>query len=324
MESIFIQNVRYKLQKRVRRLNGADFEQFPFLVKQFRIFLDESPLLSAMIQELTAKVPDYLESVARISSEEDSFGESEAGSAAVGYGVLRKYAEQTKPDALFAFTSAYGEMPEILDRFRARYLEPFYEYLDEHLDDHSFVLSTLVRYKHACEWFRRQQMHGLWDSDTKRGELLLALNMYEYLHERGIEFHIQPTSASGEPDMISLQEGSREPLIADAKVFNPERNHGKSYLIRGFHQVYRYACDYNEAIGYLIIFNTSVRPIRFVLRNPAASVPQILFNHKTIFLLEIDLFPHSETASKRGVPDAVEITEDEITTPPQVKSEVTV
>jgi hypothetical protein len=318
MESLFIQNIRYKLQKRVRRLNGAEFEQFLFLLKEFWIFLDDSPLLSSMVQELLAKVPDYMESVARISSQQQIFGENEAESAAIGCGVLSQYAEQGRPDALFRFVSPL-DVRQMLDRFRTRYLDPFYEYLDEHLDDRSYVLSSLIRYKHACEWFRRQQLYAQWEGDTKRGEHLLALNMYEYLHERGIEFHIQPTSASGEPDMISLQAGSHEPLIADAKVFNSERNHGKSYLIRGFHQVYRYACDYNEAIGYLIIFNTSARPIRFVLRNPTAPVPQILFNHKTIFLLEIDLFPHAETASKRGVPDAVEITEDEMVATPQAE-----
>lgn len=84
--------------------------------------------------------------------------------------------------------------------------------------------------------------------------------MYEYLHGCGMEFYIEPTSASGEADMISLQSDSQDPLIADAKVFNPERSHGKAYVIKGVHQLYRYACDYNEAVGYLIIFNTSARP----------------------------------------------------------------
>jgi hypothetical protein len=202
VESPFIQNVRYKLQKRVRRLNGAEFEQFLFLLKQFWIFLDDSPLLSAMVQELLAKVPDYTESVARISSQREIFGENEAESAAIGCGMLRKYAECDRPDALFQFVSPL-DMHQMLDHFRARYLDPFYEYLDEHLDDRSYVLSSLIRYKHACEWFRRHQLYAQWEADTKCGEHLLGLNMYEYLHERGIEFHIQPTSASGEPDMIS-------------------------------------------------------------------------------------------------------------------------
>jgi hypothetical protein len=212
MESLFLQNVRYKLQKRVRRLNGADFEQFLFLLKEFWIFFGESPLLNAMAQELLAKVPDYAESVARVSGQEEIFGENEAESAAIGYGVLKAYSECNQPTDLFQFVSAHGESDRMLDRFRSLYLEPFYEYLDEHLDDRSHVLHSLLRYNHACEWFRRQRLYSQWDAETKRGEHLLALDMYEYLHERGIEFHIQPTSASGEPDMIALQSGSREPL----------------------------------------------------------------------------------------------------------------
>jgi hypothetical protein len=320
MESLYLQNVRYKLQKRIRRLNGADFDQFLFLLKEFWIFFCESPLLCAMAQELLARVPAYGESVARVCAREEIFGENEAESAAIGYGVLEAYSKCDRPADLFQFVAIY-ENDKMLDRFRSRYLDPFYEYLDEHLDDRRYVLYSLLRYKHACEWFRRQRLYVQWEADTRRGEHLLALDMYEYLHEQGIEFHIQPSSASGEPDMISLQSGSSEPLIADAKVFNPERNHGKAYLIRGFHQVFRYACDYNEAIGYLIIFNTSPRPIRFILHEATASVPQIVFNHKTIFLLEIDLYPHPDTASKRGVPDAVEIAEDEIVAPPSAEPE---
>ena len=311
MESSFIQNVRYKLQKRVRRLNGADTQQFLFLLKEFWGFLDDSPLLSATVHELLARVPDYADSVAQITPMNEVFGASEAESAAIGCGMLRKYAESFDPFSIQQ-SGMRNSMEETLEHFRTRYLDPFYEYLDEHLDDRNYVLGSLIRYKHVCEWFRRDQLYCLWNGDTKRGEHLLAFNMYEYLHEQGVDFQIEPTSASGEPDMVSLQAGSREPLIADAKVFNPDRGHGKAYLIKGFHQVHRYVCDYNETVGYLVIFNTGERPIRFALRNAAAPVPQILFNHKTIFLLEIDIFPHIESASKRGVPDAVEICEDEI------------
>jgi hypothetical protein len=37
-----------------------------------------------------------------------------------------------------------------------------------------------------------------------------------------------------------------------------------------------------------------------------------VLNHKTIFFVVIDLYPHEETASQRPQPDVVEISEDEI------------
>ena len=61
--------------------------------------------------------------------------------------------------------------------------------------------------------------------------------------------------------MVSLQQ-SNDPLIADAKIFNPEAGKSKSYILRGFHQLYQYTCDYNQSIGYLVIFNTSQTPLR--------------------------------------------------------------
>jgi hypothetical protein len=35
MDSDYVQSVRYKLQKRFRRLNGADWKIFPSYVRQF-------------------------------------------------------------------------------------------------------------------------------------------------------------------------------------------------------------------------------------------------------------------------------------------------
>ncbi len=65
-------------------------------------------------------------------------------------------------------------------------------------------------------------------------------------------------------------------------------------------------------MGYLIIFNTSNKQLRFAVAGSAAPLPRGVLNHKTIFFLVIDLYPHEKTASKRPQPDVVEITEDEI------------
>ena len=281
MESQYLQNIRYKLQKRVRRLNGANFESFLYRLKAFWAFFDESPLLTTVVQELLSRVPDNLKTLDRLWAGELLYGENEAESAAMGYGMLRRFAAQDRPDALLNLES--GEVHDIVESFRTKYLEPFYEYLDEHLDDRRYVLHSLLRYKQVCEWFRREELYAAATSDSRRGEHHLAFKLYEYLHERGLEFSIEPSSASGEADMVAIQEGSSEPLIADAKIFNPEASKGKSYLIRGFHQVHRYTCDYNEPIGYLIIFNTSGRPLRFVLQEASDSVPRVVYDRRQSF-----------------------------------------
>ncbi|MFZ0820562.1 MAG: hypothetical protein WAM91_10870, partial [Candidatus Acidiferrales bacterium] len=177
--------------------------------------------------------------------------------------------------------------------------------------DWSFIIGTLCRYKHSCEWFRREKLYELWKSDTRRGERLLAFDLYEYLYERGVEFHIEPMSASGEADMVSVQ-AHTEPLIADAKIFNTDGNQGPSYLKKAIRQIYQYTCDYNQADGYLVIFNPSGKLLRLELSSSAGTIPRIIYNLKTIFLLTIDIFPYSESASRRGVPESIVITESQI------------
>jgi hypothetical protein len=154
-------------------------------------------------------------------------------------------------------------------------------------------------------------LYALWNSDTQRGEKRLALKLYEYLHSQGIIFTIEPKSASGKADLVSSQISS-EPLIADAKIFNPEKGKSAPYILKGFRQIYQYTSDFNEPIGYLIIFNTSDKQLRFVLASNTDLLPKVVVNNKNIFFLVIDLYPHETSASKRPQPDVIEITEQQI------------
>jgi hypothetical protein len=312
MQSNYLQNVRYKLQKRIRRLNGSHSDQFLFVLKQFWVFFESYPILTAVTDELLAKFPNAGADVEKLFQGQGLYGDNEAESAAMGYGVLKRYAAQDDPffyNCLAAVVMAEGDRQ--LDTFRQIYLDPFYEYVDEHLDDRNFILYCLERYKRTCEWFDRHRLFQIWNTETQRGEKLLALDLYKYLFEQGVEFHIEPWSASGEADMVATQ-ASDNPLIADVKVFNPARSKGKAYVIRALQQVHTYTCDYNQPLGYVVIFNTSASQLRFALTNPAQPAPRVLFNNKTVFFIVIDIFPHSEPASQRKILDIVEITEEEL------------
>ena len=95
---------------------------------------------------------------------------------------------------------AGGNAHECLEKVRDVFLEPFYEYVDEHLDDQQAILYFLHRYKHRCEWFHAEQLRQAVRHDTHKGEKTLALDLYEFLHDQGIDFHIEPHSTSGIPD----------------------------------------------------------------------------------------------------------------------------
>jgi hypothetical protein len=233
--------------------------------------------------------------------------------AAVCLGVLRRFTEKgDSRDARRYIVPQRGtSYADFLSEFSEFYLDPFYEYLDERLDNPKFILGQLIRFKHLCEWFRRDDLFKLWENNQQSGEKALAKKLYEFLFIEGVHIHIEPSSISGEADMVSSQEGE-ERLIADVKIFNPDKSKSARYIIQGFRQVWQYAADYNSAMGYLLIFNTSNKQLRFAVSGTADPIPHITLNHKTIFFLTIDLFPHETSASKRPQAEVVEVTEKDL------------
>ena len=63
--------------------------------------------------------------------------------------IGNKYGQKTKHD-------------DALGDFRKQFLEPFYGYVDENIDDQCAILYLLKKYKHRCEWFRREKLFKLW------------------------------------------------------------------------------------------------------------------------------------------------------------------
>src|SRR5271157_3436966 len=100
MHDAFVQVIRYKLQKRVRRLNSADYQHFPMLLRVFFHFFDNSPILSGVRDELLARVSeqDVPATVDRILKGQAVYGTTEAESAAMGYCFLKKIAEEPDND----------------------------------------------------------------------------------------------------------------------------------------------------------------------------------------------------------------------------------
>lgn len=315
MDKSYIQNLRYKLQKRYRKLNSADYKHFDIALLQFWKYLMSYPVYKGILDLLEMRSKKSKDDVDKILNEKVAlFGEDENEAIDIAYLIVKKSLEAENSDVIFRVAFHYshkGDRNEALDYWKDVFLEPLYEFIDEQLDDQKAILSLLNRYKCKCEWFQREYLYNLWESNTKRGEKLLANNLYEYLYDQGIDFFIEPSSISGEVDLISAQ-SSDDPLLADIKIFNPSKSKGQQYICSGFNQVYTYTLDYNEPFGYLIIFKTCEDDLRFSLANQEISTPFVLHNNKTIFLITIDIFPHSKSASKRGTLKTIEITEDDL------------
>jgi hypothetical protein len=186
-----------------------------------------------------------------------------------------------------------------------------YDYIDEKLDDQRLLLGLLKKYKQKCEWFQRDYLYKLCSNNPPKGEKMLVNHLYKYLHDQGIQFSIEPQSASGEADLVSIQSGE-EAIVADAKIFWPEKGKGTNYICKGFNQTYLYTTDYNEPFGYLVIFNMAEKDLRFSLENYSLNFPFIVHNAKTIYFITIDLFLHETSASERGKIKSYIITENDL------------
>lgn len=317
MEAQIIQNLRHKLQKRVQRLNVADVDTFILYLQHFWRFFDRHAIYVGIISLLVSKYPNIESDTVDILNGEVLSGESEEEAAVIGYSVLRKISELAYASRIYQIAQLYAQnsskKQDITEIIRFTFLEPFSEYVDEQLDNRKIILSLLIRYKHRSEWFYRNHLLHLSQNDSQRAEKMLALDFYSYLYDQGLDFTIEPSSLSGEIDIAAAQ-GTDDPLLADAKIFDAS-DRGKRYIRKAFNQIYTYTQQYNEPFGYLLIFKITDRDLSFSLSNNFLNIPVVIYNHKTIFLITIDIYSHSKPVSQRNPLSSIVITEEELIQP---------
>jgi len=301
MNHDILQNTRYKLQRRYRRFHGAEGHVVYPAAMAFWTWVTSNEMSGSIVADLRAAGAQHEAMATEVVAGQKSWlPDSELEAVAIGIAFLDELVSSAD-QRLFTIVGAtyQGLMSEDpVELIRDLFLEPLYDAIDERLDDERAVLGCLLRFKHTCEWFRRQRMHSAWKEDTTRGERRLCKVMYEYLFEQGLPITIEAETASGSPDFISPQ-GANNPLVADAKVYVPSGSRGATYLAKGFGQLVRYAEDLNQPVAYLVVFVTDAKGIRFELPS-SAGVPYTRHNGKTVFILAIDIHPHEVSASKRG------------------------
>jgi len=315
-------NLRVKLRTRRSAIASCGFEDFLPLTKQYFAFLDSNPVLKAVIAELLARNQQSITEVQNTNrNSRRAYGTTAEEAATIAYVVWREFASQ---NVIHGFHShaLHGDFNESSGIYKDWYVEPLFNYLDEILDDANIVLALLIRYKQKVEWYKREYVLALYQSDTGRGETNVKQHMFEFLFDQGLPFHVEPVSASGEPDVVSLHD-SQHHFIGEVKIFDSE-NRGKSYIKKAFYQAYRYCLDYNEPLAYLIVFNVSKRQLRVELPSGPDGVPRFEYNHKTIFLVVIDVHEREGTASTLGIADTVTISAaeliNEVNKAPQTRS----
>ena len=304
MHNDSLQQIRYKLQSRFRSVKGSNYQNFVLHLVHLLKFLDSTSITRSVVDLLSKKYGDVIAKNDENLNNESALlsGKDTEEHAALALGILRRWGSfesSAKWVGESLFVSRAAEHDARLSQVISDYVHPLYQHIDESLDDNRAVLAHLFRYKHRTEWYRREELYRKYSEETGKGERHLADDLYLYLHDQGIDFIVEPHTVSGIPDLlVYANEFNR--IVADAKVFDPDRGKNLSYLAKGFHQVYTYLNDYNEPFGYLVIFNLSGKDLTLDVSGVDTQIPYATHNGKTIFLHVIDIFPYEASASKRG------------------------
>ena len=301
----YLRNLRVRLQERRNRLFKAGYIAYDAELRYLLQFLADNPYTRSLLATLDVSTSvDFEQWATELSNAWPvQFPQSEEGRAKVCYGILKQCANGRngqvliKWGSLFSLESAFDPM---LRDFTEAIVDPFVNFLHDQIDDEGNVLYLIERFKLKAEWFRREELYLLYEKDTSVGEASLDQELRASLFEGGVDYPFsQPSSPSGEADIVALL-GSDDPLVLEVKVFDPDRHKGKSHLRQGFHQVLRYANDYNQSLGYLVIFNCSDKQLVISAEEATgAEFPtRITYGGKTFFTIPIDVHPGTVSASK--------------------------
>ncbi len=184
-----------------------------------------------------------------------------------------------------------------INLLRDTFFLPFYEYLDEHIEDYGIILYILQRFKFRTETFDGEHIYTLYKSDPKRSESLLDKEVRKFLFDQGVDYPLStPLSTSWRSDLVADLH-TDDPLVLEIKILDLERGYDRSYIRKGFRQIYDYANDYNKNVGYRLIFNASEVDLNFNLRSK--SEPKIELNGKTFYIVVVDIYPDTVPSSKK-------------------------
>ena len=300
----YLHNLRVRLQERRNRLFKTGYRTYDGELLYLLQFLDGNQYTRSLLNELEVSTAvDFEQWVSEQGIRNVQFPHSEAGRAKVCYGILKRCASDNNGEEWVRWTRAFSSETNFDAKFRdltEAVVDPFVNFLHDQIDDGGNILYLLERFKLKAEWFRREELYGLYQGDTSVGESSLDQELRASLFEGGVDYPFsQPSSPSGKADIVALL-GSDDPLVLEIKVFDPDRSRGKSNLRQGLHQVLRYANDYNQSLGYLVMFNCSDRQL--VISSEEASgaefPPRITYGGKTFFAIPIDIHPDIASASK--------------------------
>lgn len=300
--------IKFQLNNKAENVLNSREENFKSELKIFFDFIKNTPLLNAILIELeqmTFDLDKYLQDGRhrRFIHFPDNYNEKMSLCLKIMGGFI-----ESKFGALsgvFLNITSSRNPDEITRTIARQYFYPLFIHFYEGIIEQSNMLYLLTRYRYRTEWFHKERLMALFQTDTKHGEDNLTLDLQEYLHSQGIDYPFStPHSPSGRADLVGLLE-SADPMVLEVKLFNLAQGYDKGYIRKGLTQAYRYSIDYGKPAGYLLIYNLDSRDINF---EGNEVVKTIILGNKIIYIIVVNIFDNGKTASelKKPLPYIIE------------------
>lgn len=328
MDDSFNQQLRSlkRHQKTIR--NAKQYQTLHFAVKRLVNLINSDVVLRGIIDELEGKTED-IENVRKaahilIGSDEghrsDEF-ENEFQFLLRSYFVLEICSGGNtgiEHKAAEPLCKEPSNEEERYEKFELILVDPVIDYLVDELDAQKYVLSSLIKYKQKIEWFNKTKLQKIIGEEKKKTktnnkiENILNIGIYEYLHDKGVEFYLEAISAESRSrvDLIGAQ-GSNPQLLLDGKYLE-NSSQAKSQICDAFGQVFKYTQQYNRQFGYVICFKNIANNISFDFPKSGYIIPSVVFEEKTIFFIVVDIFYDGGTPSQRNKSKDIIIRIDDI------------
>jgi hypothetical protein len=322
MQNILTDSLIQNLLRQQRRIQRIEYNQtLHFCVIRLIKFISENSELSGIIEELKAHTENEDQVIAAAQTLVSGNGatdfDDEKQFVLRSYLVLDACARGgvgTENQASRAVSLEPSRHSVNRQAFSSIYLEPVISYLIDKLQNRQNILATLVKYKQKAEWFQRTVIRDQIDQhgDSRIEEKVLNPKIYEYLHDAGIEFYIEPHSqeSSGRPDFVSAQ--SSEPkLILDGKYLDVV-NTAKQKIVAASSQVYQYTYDFNRPDGYIVLFKKFQEDIVFSFPVSDFDLPVVTRNGKKIYFVVVSIADAVSPSQSRRLSE-IQITEEDLT-----------
>ena len=329
MNGEIITGIRVRLQRRWRRVRSAERGHIAFPLRAFREFILTDTLCAAMVEALEAQHhPDAEHLQQAIAGEGEFVSGSEEEAASFGWALLKHLADLEEPrkieSCMLDMSHAAGET-ENSSFIQENYLEPLFDYLDEHLDSHAELLAALVRFQQWARWFGHAELAAVVEAEaeavehggrkTQQSEDRLQGYLYEWLFRDGMNFtemDREPQTGVGRPDFKFTLHG--QVIASEVKLFGAfgPSTYTKADLRKGVNQLLGYMDDFNAAVGYLVIFNRDARGLRCRIDGHHDGVPRLrVAGSRTIYVLVVPAIT-PDSASRGSGTQPVELTAEDL------------